>query len=166
MKSILLIIFSGLCPLFVSRLAHAQDTCAVVLREAEQKYFFGDFAAALSLAEPCLNKNGLADSTVVWAYKLLGMTYLARNDSIQATRAIENLLNRRPDYAPDPVQEPPSYVKFVNQIKQRLQRLTQQPSQSPNSTSSGANPRRSLKPWIAGGVLAGVTILVVLWPIQ
>jgi len=158
--------FATFCHLFVVGTAQAQqDTCAMALREAEKKYFVGDFDVAISLTTRCLNDSGLADSTAVWTYKLLGMTYLAKDDSTQAGRAIQNLLKRQPSYAADPLQEPPRFVNLVNRIKQQLPR-PQQPEQHQDPTFSETIAKKSLKPWIAGGVLVGAAILVVLWPLR
>jgi hypothetical protein len=151
-----------LCHLFVAVMARAQHPCAAALREAEQNYFAGDFDVAISLTLRCLNENELADSTAVQAYRLLAMTYLAKDDSMLAGQAIRNLLQRRTDYAPDPMQEPPSFVNLVDRIKQQLSE-SQRPEQTRRAT---ANAKKSLKPWAAGGVLAGVAILVVLWPLR
>jgi hypothetical protein len=158
-------VFATFCHLFVAGAAQAQDPCAAVLQEAEKSYFAGDFGVAISLTTRCLNEGGLADSTAVWAYKLLGMTFLAKNDSTQAGQAIRNLLKRQPDYSADSLQYPPPFVKLVNRIKQQL--ITpQQPEQPQDPTLPGSNAKKSLKPWMAGGVLVGAAILVVLWPLR
>jgi hypothetical protein len=150
------------CHLFVVVAARAQDPCAVALREAEKNYFAGDFEVAISLTTRCLNESGLADSTAVRAYKLLAMTYLAQNDSTQAGQAIRNLLKRQANYVADPMQEPPPFVNLVNRVKQQLSK-PRQPGQPQRPMT---NAKKSLKPWVAGGVLIGVAILVVLWPLR
>jgi len=146
-------IFAAILILLLAKLGRAQDSCAVALREAEKKYALADFAAALGLASSCLNADQLRDPDAARLYQLLGRIYLAQNDSAQAALAIKGLLKRLPQYAPDPEQEPPLFIVFVNQIKREVQ-------------LSAASSQKSITPWIAGGVLAGVTALVVLWPFR
>jgi len=150
------VIFAMLCHLLLAVPGRAQDSRATALSEAEKKYAAGDFDAALGLATSCLSGDQLAETEAVRIYKLLSMIHLAQNDSSRAVEAVENLLKRRPNYAPDPDQEPPSFIALVNKIKR----------ESPPSRPAAAHSKKSLKPWIAGGVLAGVTALVVLWPLR
>jgi len=147
------VIFAAIFNPLAAAPGRAQDSCATALREAEKKYAVADFAAALSLATPCLDDGKLIDADAVRLHKLLSMIYLAQNDSMQAALAIKDLLKRMPQYEPDPEQEPPAFIALVNQIKRQAQ-----PPAAPS--------RKSLTPWIAGGVLAGVTALVVLWPFR
>jgi len=154
------VIFAALFNLLVATPGRAQDSCATALREAEKKYAVADFETALSLVAPCLNDDKLIDAGAARLYKLLSRIYLAQNDSTRAALAIKDLLKRMPQYEPDPEQEPPSFIALVNKIKGQAQ---------PSASSSGppaARSRKSLTPWIAGGVLAGVTALVVLWPFR
>lgn len=154
------VIFATLFTLLAARPGRAQDSCATAWREAEKKYALADFETALRLATSCLNGGKLSDAGAARIYKLVSMIHLARNDSTAAVLAMTNMLKHLPQYEPDPEQEPPSFIAFVNRIKRQTQPLV------PSSGSSAARPKKSITPWIAGGVLAGVTALVILWPFR
>jgi len=159
-KFVCAVIFATIFNLLAAASGRAQDSCATALRAAEEKYVSADFETALGLVTPCLNGGKLIDADAMRLYKLLSRIYLAQNDSTRAALAIKDLLKRMPQYEPDPEQEPPSFIALVNKIKRQEQPLAR-------STGVSAAPsRKSIKPWIAGGILAGVTALVVLWPFR
>jgi hypothetical protein len=154
------VIFATIFNLLAAVPGRTQDSCATALRAAEEKYVSADFETALGLVTPCLSGGKLIDADAVRLYKLLSRIYLAQNDSMRAALAIKDLLKRMPQYEPDPEQEPPPFVTLVNKIKRQEQ---------PVARSNGfpaASSQKSITPWIAGGVLAGVTALVVLWPFR
>lgn len=103
--------------------AQAQDKCLQAFAEAKNKYYTGEFSAAIALVEECLKKSDLNTRAKKSAYELLALFHIANDDTMQATSAVQNLLELEPDYDPKALQEldaPPRFISLVDRAKQAL----------------------------------------------
>lgn len=155
-------LFSGmllLMALSLPSIATAQAPCVQALSEAESRYRRGRFEAAARLAKRCLETEGLPEARAIQAYRLLGLIYL-RQDSLEAAkRAVTNLLTMAPDYAPDPVVDPPIYVSLVAIVRQERGPFRQE---APPPAAPEPSWFRQNWGWLAAGGGLVVTSLVTL----
>jgi hypothetical protein len=144
--------------------AQTVSPCSEVLPEAEQRYVEGEIDTVITLLAPCVASEEISVEEAVGAYRLLSLSYVKRGELEEAKVAVLELLNRKPDYEPDPVRDLPSYAALVNVVKQQL---TLAAAQAPvEETEEPRTPvvepvrRRS---WFAahrGWVLAGGSVAV------
>jgi len=118
MKSFLLLAFALVVNLYAQ--TQTQSACEKEFSEAEKKYYNGRFNEAINLAARCLAKEALADAEQVRGYKLIAQAYIAQDSLEQAKNAVQNLLEVSPNFNPDPDQEPPPFIKLVDELKQRV----------------------------------------------
>jgi len=100
--------------------AQTQDTCETKLTEAQQQYNAGHLDEAIVLLDSCLNQNVFNEENKISAYKLLALSYIAKNDVAQAKTAIKRLLELMPNYVPDTVQDPPQFVNLIKLVQQEM----------------------------------------------
>jgi hypothetical protein len=110
------IIFS---PLYESRaLLFAQENaCEKNLKEAENKYTEGRFDEAIALLTQCLESPNITDDQKQQAFRLMGLTYIAKDYLTEAKKSVEKLLDLVPSYNPDPIYDPPPFINLVEQVK-------------------------------------------------
>ncbi|WP_263786373.1 hypothetical protein [Salinibacter grassmerensis] len=68
---------------------------------------------------PCAQERTLPDSVRARMYRLLSFVHLGQNDEAAARRAVESLLDLRPDFAPDPSEDRPDFVSLVERAKRQ-----------------------------------------------
>lgn len=100
--------------------AQATATCAPILAAADERYIQREFDEAEALARACLAQAQLSDEGAVQAYRLLALIALRQEDLSGAETAVAQLLIVAPGYAPDPVQDPPSYVELIAAVEDRI----------------------------------------------
>jgi hypothetical protein len=100
--------------------AQAPNSCEPLLSVAEERYVQREFAEAEALVRACLAQTDRADAEAVQSYRLLALIALRQDDGPGAERAVRQLLSVAPDYAPDPVQDPPAYVDLVAVVAERM----------------------------------------------
>jgi hypothetical protein len=134
----------------------AQNTCATLLKDADQKIYDGLFDEALELVDQCLAQPGLADSTKASALRLKALAFDGKNYVAQAKDTIRELLRLAPEYKADQVQDPPSFRELVEQVRTEVP-LT--PPQPQTSKKKGGAMKWLL---IGGGAAGAVAIAAVL----
>lgn len=72
------------------------------------------------MVSACLNQEEVPPEQAVAAYRLLALIHLKQNQLEAAREAIVNLLGVNPDYEPDKVESPPTYVSLVSVVKKNL----------------------------------------------
>jgi len=100
--------------------ALAQEGCETALTDAERLYNEGRFDDVIEILEACL-PDDLTEGEKGKAYRLLSLTYLAKDYLEQARRAIVNLLEIAPSWQPDPVQDPPPFTQMVAEVREEMQ---------------------------------------------
>ncbi len=98
--------------------AQAQRLCAAVLPEAEARYTDGRFGEALDAAARCLAEKPLAEAEARRALRLAVLAHLGRRERAEAQLAALRLLDRAPDYEPDPMTDPPDYAALVYDVRE------------------------------------------------
>ncbi len=99
-------------------MAQVQSVCAKNLADAEQRYNTGRFDEAIGLITECLGKKDISEEEKMKAYRLLGLSYIAKDFLDDARNAVRKLLYMVPNYQPDPVQDPPPFTKLIEEVKQ------------------------------------------------
>lgn len=89
--------------------------------EAEQLYTIGRFDEAISILTECLEKGQLDEQQKMRVYRLLGLSYIAKDFLEDARGAIRKLLDMVPHYMSDPVQDPPPFTRLVEEVKEQRQ---------------------------------------------
>ncbi len=117
--------------------AYGQVTsCTDALKQAEQHYAVGQFDASINLLGVCLEDEVTPVAQQGEAYRLMGLNYIAKDAQERAEEAVQNLIQLVPGYEPDPLGDPPVFVKMVEDIhRQRftddLENLTVTPEGAP-----------------------------------
>jgi tetratricopeptide (TPR) repeat protein len=150
-----------LCVLsLVGRLdAHAQasEECRQAVAEAEVQYVEGRFDEVISTLSKCTDRDDILVVDAVAAYRLIALAYIRIGDVEEARISITELLNRQPEYEPDPVEDIPSYVALVNLVKRALLLDAASPEVAEESLPADVpeeRPRswfRSHAGWLVGG---------------
>jgi tetratricopeptide (TPR) repeat protein len=89
-----------------------------IIKEAEQLYTIGRFDEAIKMLTELLERKDISEDQKLRAYRLLGLSYIAKDFLEDARSAIRKLLDMVPDYMPDPVQDPPPFTRMVEEVKQ------------------------------------------------
>jgi hypothetical protein len=100
-----------------------------LIGQARKSYFEGDFDQAIALIKTCLQETTPDSLGLQEAYKILAQAYLAKNYNSAAKEVVVKLLAVNPHYGPTIEQEPPSFVKLVEQVK-----MEQKPAQTQGSS--------------------------------
>ena len=98
-----------------------ESSCGRAIAEAQSQYQSGNFNESIQLLYECLIRKDVRDENVVQAYRLLTLSYLQEENLNKAKLTIVRLLEEVPDYTPDAVQDPPSYVALVKSVKKQLE---------------------------------------------
>ncbi len=98
---------------------HAQTptSCETSFAQAQEAYYAADFERAVDQLRPCAQEPTLPDSVRARMYRLLSFVRLGQNDEAAARRAVESLLDLRPDFMPDPSEDRPDFVALVEKAK-------------------------------------------------
>jgi len=136
--------------------AQVADDCEALLQKAEEKYNTGKFDETIELITKCLDSTDIGPDSKMKAYRLLGLTYLAKDYLVEAKIAINKLLELVPNYQTDPVQDPPPYINLVEELRGQVIIADDDHSKKPEEKSN------SLWYYIGGGVAAVVLGIVLL----
>ena len=132
-----LITFNADVVRFSSMFAQTQDQCTQQLDQAEEEYQAGKWTEAIELIEQCLKKENVGELERGRAYRILGLVYIAIQLEKEANDAVKNLLIMVPNYKVDPVKDPPSLQKIIDNMAVTLN--PQITSLTPNSVDQGEN---------------------------
>lgn len=119
---IALTVFLLVCsPIVFGQSAFAQTTvCQDELGQAEQAYTLGNFDETIRLVDVCLEKSDIQEAERQFAFRLKGLSYIGKGLEADARAAIRRLLELVPSFQADPVQDPPSFVSMIEEIKQEM----------------------------------------------
>lgn len=161
---ILLLVLTPVGENFGIIFAQSQNECEEELKTAQKKMETGKFDEAIELITQCLNKEGISNETKKQAYRLLGLTYIAKDYLGEARSAVSKLLDVVPNYTPDPDQDPPSFVDIVEeQIAERSQPIKQPDVRSTSvDDEKSEESDKSLWWWIGGGAVVALVAVIVL----
>jgi len=162
----------------VVSLAQAQTDWEEQLNEAEQIFYSGQFSQAEALLREALQSGELTTDQRTRAYRILGLSYLSRELENQARDAIQSLLDIVPDYAPNPEQDPPQFIRLVEDVRQEQEGAAeqqQQQTQPQTAQSQQQQPEGDLEQiiqeeqqqqqkkrrllYIVGGAVVGVVVI-------
>ncbi len=97
----------------------AQEKCETALADAEKQYNDGRLDDVMKTLESCL-PVGLKNEDKSKAYRLLGLTYMAKDYLEQAKQSIQKLLELAPNWQPDPDQDPPPFTRMVEEVRKEM----------------------------------------------
>jgi len=137
--------------------------------EAEQIFYSGQFSQAESILKEGLQSGELTKEQKSRAYRILGLSYLSRELESQAKDAIKNLIEIVPDYQPNPDQDPPQFIRMVEDVKQQesatgsKKTAEQQPDELKKIVQEEQKKGKN-KTWyyVAGGVIVVVVAAILL----
>lgn len=115
--------------------AQTKDQCAEQLDKAEEEYQAGKWTEAIELIDQCLKKENVGELEKGRAYRILGLVYIAIQLEKEANDAVKNLLIMVPNYKVDPVKDPPSLQKIIDNMAMTLNPKIS--SISPNNVDQG-----------------------------
>jgi len=110
------IIFEANWSKFSSTFAQTKDQCTDQLNKAEEEYQAGKWTEAIQLIEGCLKKENVGELEKGRAYRILGLVYIAIQLEKEANDAVKNLLIMVPNYKVDPIKDPPSLQKIIDNM--------------------------------------------------
>lgn len=153
----------------------AQDDCTEQLNQAEQFYNTGRFDDAEKIIENCLENGNMDREQKLRAYRLLGLTYIAKDLEAEARDTVSKLLEMVPNYQTDPVQDPPPFRNLVDEVKkdqdtqvqeetEPQETVTEQPQQGDeleNLVEQREDRKKQKRKWyyIAGGAVVGAAVI-------
>lgn len=97
----------------------AQEKCETALADAERQYNDGRLDDVMKTLESCL-PEGLKNEDKSKAYRLLGLTYMAKDYLEQAKQSIQKLLELVPNWQPDTDQDPPPFMHMVEEVRKEM----------------------------------------------
>lgn len=105
------------CLLFLlSAEAHAQEDCAISLKNAQKTYEEGAIEKVAEVLAPCLEK-GFSKAEKVEAYKLLVLTSFFENNRVEAENYMVKLLRLDPEYQINSAVDPPEFIKLYESYR-------------------------------------------------
>lgn len=143
-----------IAPIINSGALLAQEVdCEKILKQAEEKYTDGRFDETIALLTVCLDDPNTTGEQKQTAYRLMGLTYIAKDYLSEAKTAIEKLLKIVPNYQPDPIYDPPPFINLVEEVQAETV-----------ATKAVAGEEKDNKMWyyIGGGVAAATILTVIL----
>ena len=117
----------------------AQEKCETALADAERHFNDGRLDEVMKILESCL-AEGLKNEDKSKAYRLLSLTYMAKDYLEQAKQSIRKLLELVPNWQPDPDQDPPPFTHLVEEVRKEMdeaqkaaapQKPVEQPQEKP-----------------------------------
>lgn len=106
--------------LFACSSAAAQPACdAARLEAATGTYEVGRLAPTFDLLRPCLPDGFASRDQRVSAYRLIALSYLARDSLDEARTSVRQLLGTDSRFKPDPENDPRLFTDMVNELRPR-----------------------------------------------
>ena len=118
----------------------AQD-CDQALERADSLYVRAEFDEAIALLTGCMEGGSPSEDDRARAYRLIGLSYIGKGQMAEARAAAEELMAVKPDYEPDPADDPPTWQRLVEEVEP-------EEAASPNAAPpddpppAGGGPRR------------------------
>ena len=106
--------------LFSLTIAQAQDSGEQEMAQAREKYYQGEFDAAIDLLNRCMRHGDLTAAQKMQAHKSLAQAYFAKDYFDEAATHVQKMIELESDYRTDPVQDPPSFVELVKKAKSQM----------------------------------------------
>jgi hypothetical protein len=112
-----------LLALFLSPLASAQSAadlgCQALLDTATEMYRGGDFATVPGHVRPCLDSDEISPALRKRVLRLVALSHLRADRRPASREVVRQMLAMDPAYAGDAVLDPPDYVAFVAEVRDR-----------------------------------------------
>ena len=137
---------------YTSIYAQVEGKYGEKLSEAEQLYNTGSFDQAIEILSQVISETDILQEEKQRAYRLLGLNYIAKELEEEARNAVTKLLEMVPDYKTDPIQDPPPFIKLVEEVK-----VSELEQKKEEEEEGGVNWL-----WIAGGAAAAGAVVAVL----
>ena len=150
--------------------AQSFDDCEKELAEAQKKYDSGKFDDAIELLQQCLSQENLSQDVKMKTYRLLGLTYIAKDYLKEAKTAVSKLLDIVPNYQADPEQDPPTFVNIIaDEIEERKSaelkvedQIADTSPEQKKQVETEEEEGTSIWWYIAGGAVAIAVVVVLL----
>jgi tetratricopeptide (TPR) repeat protein len=94
----------------------AQESCTEKLYKANNLYEKGQITEAIDIANSCANITN-SKSEQWQAYRLLAMAYLVNNQTTEARKAAEKMLDLNPTYKPSYLKDPIELINLLKSVK-------------------------------------------------
>lgn len=122
--------------------AVAQDEppCDTALAEAESEFFAARFDEAIQILDRCLARNAFEADEREEAYSLLGRVYFAKGLEDKAAEMVQELLALVPNYRPNPAQETPDFVAFVERVREDFEAAAEPQDEAPPAEAADERP--------------------------
>ena len=132
--------------------AAAQGDCTTDLQRADNFFRAAKYDSALFFARFCLENKNPDESQEKSALMLKAKIYLAKSDNRLAEKACRELLEKYPDFEPNPIVETPELIAFFNKVRDtvRKERVAKRKPLEKKST------KKKRWPWIVAGGLIPV----------
>jgi hypothetical protein len=101
----------------MSAIAQVQSQSEQCLKEAETKYYDGQFDAAIEQLRGCLALKDITEQEQARAHELFAKSYLGKDSIDLAKSSIRDLLSINSEYMPDTTRETAPYVELVKKVK-------------------------------------------------
>ena len=147
------LIFIPIAGKFGSVSAQSIEACEEELKEAQNKYDTGLFDAVIEIVNECLNNENLSQENKKKAYRLLGLTYVAKDYLSEAKTAVSKLLDIVPI-----ISEEIKERKIIE--KEKIIKTDESTLKGKKQVDSKDEKSNTIWWYIGGGVLAVVAILV------
>ncbi len=93
------------------------QVCIEDLQTSNQQYTVGRFDAAIVSATRCILKSDATEVERRDTFRLLALINIAKDDLPQARDAAQRLLELDPAYAPNPVDDPPAFLRMLEDLR-------------------------------------------------
>jgi len=113
-------IFWSVLSVFSLALAQAQNNSEQEIAQAREKYYQGEFDAAIDILNRCMRQDGLTEAQKLQAHQCLAQAYFAKDYFDEAATHVQKMIESEPNYRTDPSQDPPSFVEFVKKAKDKM----------------------------------------------
>ena len=113
-------LFWSVLSVFSLAIAQAQNSREQEIAQAREKYYQGEFDAAIDMLNRCMRQNDLTEAQKVQAHKSLAQAYFAKDYFDEAATHVQKMIELESEYRTDPVQDPPSFVEFVKKAKSQM----------------------------------------------
>lgn len=129
-----------------------------ILDQAQRLYYEGQFTEAVNLVRSCLTDEAISTAERIRAYKILSQVAMARDNDEQAREIIRQIIKLDPEYRPTIDEEPPRFVKMVEEVRQG--------DITPQAKSEVKEAKSGLPSWLyytaaGAAVLTGTLIYIV-----
>lgn len=142
--------------------AQSKNDCEQELLEAQKKYDTGKFDEAIELLTACLGKENLSQDVKMKAYRLLGLTYIAKDYLNEAKTAVGKLLDIVPNYKADPEQDPPTFVNIVSEEIEERKGIDDKTDLEEKKATQDEKEKDTSIWWYVGGGIAAVAVVIIL----